>query len=370
MERRWLPLFGLLVLLSAPRAQAGYRDSFKRGMDAFDRRQWEEVVRHMRAAVSENASEGERIKLYGLRFEVYYPHFYSGYALVQLGKCNEAVKALQTSQAQGAIRSSPRYAELIDGLKSCEAAIATVKPPGPTPTTAPARSGPDPAALADAARAADDALAEADKAARALGPLASDTLLAPVWAREPGLGAAEATARAALAGARGRLEAGRRASDLTLLAEAREQAERAREQLDSLRRAAELRREDLRRAQAQRPTSSPPPSPAPSPAKPLAPRATLTSGAQAYFDGRYDDALRALEALGEGALRGRSAAQAALLRAATRFALYRAGAEKDAALRRRAAQDVATCRRADPRLLPDPSAFSPSFAAFFRSASE
>ncbi len=370
MARRWLPLVGLALLLGAPRARAGYRDSFKRGMDAFDRRQWEEVVRHMRAAVAENASEGERIKLYGLRFEVYYPHFYSGYAFVQLGQCSEAVKSLQTSQAQGAIRSSPRYAELIDGLKSCEATVATVKPPSPPPPTAPTRSGPDPAALAEAGRAADAALFAADEAARMLAPLASDTLLAPVWTREPALGAAEAEAKAALAGARGRLEAGRRASDLTLLAEARDQAARAREQLDGVRRAAERRRDDLRRGQAQRTTPSPPPSPAPSPGQALAPKAALMAGAQAYFDGRYDDALGALEAIGAGALRGRSAAQAALLRAATRFALYRAGGEKNAELRRRAAQDVAACRRADPALLPDPSAFSPSFGAFFRSPSE
>jgi hypothetical protein len=65
-------------------------------------------------------------------------------------------------------------------------------------------------------------------------------------------------------------------------------------------------------------------------------------------------------------VRGRAAAQAHLFRAAARFALFRVGSEADAALKSRAAQDVAACRRADASLAPDPQAFSPAFAEFFR----
>ena len=359
--RRSLGLAALLLV--AGQAHADYKDSYRKGIEALDRKRWDDVVRHMREAVAGNPTEGERLKLYGLRFEVYLPHFYLGAAYLNQGHCDLAVKEFETSRSQGAIRSHPKYAELLDGLKSCEGQVARVPSPTPTPTAKPA--GPDPAAVAQAVQAAEAALARADESARALSRLSADPVLAPVWTREPALGPAEGEAREALAGARAKLDTGRRASDLALLSEAREQAGRARDRFESVRQVAERRREALARTATASPT---PVSPTPSPTAPGRREAVspeLLAGAQAFFDGRYEDALRQLERAAEA--RGRPAAQVALFRAAASYAQFRAGGEKDEALRRRAAEAVAACRRADPSLAPDAAFFSPSFAEFFRS---
>jgi hypothetical protein len=359
MDRRLAAL--LVALAAAAPAHADYKDSYRKGIEALDRKRWEEVVKHMREAIADNPSEGERIKLYGLRFETYFPHFYMGAAYLNLGKCPEAQRAFETSQTQGAIRSHPKYAELIDGLKSCEGQVAKATP-APAPTPAPrAPAGPDPAALAQAAQAAEAALGHADASAREASALAADAVLSPVWGREPALGPAEARARESLASARTKLEVGRRASDLALLGEARELAGQAREQFDGLRREAERRRDALRREAAAPAPASPS---APAPPRASAPSAELLAGAEAYFDARYEEAIRYLERA--NGLRGRAAAQRALLLAAARFARYRLGGEQDEAVRRQAAEDVAACRRADPSLAPDAAAFSPEFAAFFR----
>lgn len=139
----------MLVLLLAPPAQADYKDAFKKGIDAYDRKRWAEVVKHMRDAILENPAEGERIKLYGLRFEVYFPHFYLGAAYLNQGLCDQAVEAFKASESQGAIRPSPRYAELVDGLKSCER-VAPRTPPStvslPLPTPPPSTAAPAPPA--------------------------------------------------------------------------------------------------------------------------------------------------------------------------------------------------------------------------------
>lgn len=350
----------LLVLLAAPQARADYKDSYRKGIEALDRKRWDEVGRFMREAIAENPTEGERVKLYGLRFETYLPHFYLGYAYLNLGNCDSAVKSFETSRSQGAIRNHPRWPELLDGLKSCEGS-APPKPPTPAPVSTPTpRTGPDPAVVAQAVQSAEGALSSAEETGRAVTSLAADPLLSPVWSREAGLGRGETEGRETLAGARAKLDAGRRTSDLTLLGEAREQAGRAREKLDSVRQAAERRREALRRdASASAP-------PAPSVAPPRTTDTTdLMAGAQAYFAGRYEDSVRLLDrAIG---LKGRAGAQAALLRAAARFALYRAGGERDAGLRRQAADDVNASRRADTALNPDATAFSPPFLEFFRS---
>jgi hypothetical protein len=273
-------LCALGLLLAAARASADYKDSFKRGIDAYDRKRWDEVVGYMREAAAANPAEGERIKLYGLLFEPYFPHFYLGAAFLNLGKCPEAVQAFKVSASQGAIRSSPKYAELVDGLKSCEGAApppAAVSTPVPTPP--PSTTAPTPPPTLSPAT-----------------PPPPTTLPAPPPA-----------------------------------------------------------------------TLAPTAPPTTTPAAPrLAPPAELLNGARAYFDGQYAKAVAFLARTGD--LKSRAAAQSLLLRSAARFALYRAGGEKDAELRRLAAEDAAAARRADASLLPDADAFSPQFAEFFRAS--
>jgi hypothetical protein len=132
-----------------------------------------------------------------------------------------------------------------------------------------------------------------------------------------------------------------------------------------VRREAERRREAIRREASVKASASPS---APVERAPAAPSPELLAGAQAFFSGRYEEAIRYLERV--TAMRGRPGAQRALLQAAARFARYRMGGEKDAELRRQAADDVAACRRADPSLVPDTAVFSPEFAAFFRSGGQ
>jgi hypothetical protein len=356
---RRLPLV-LLLLLTAAEVRADYKDSYRKGIEALDRKRWDDVVRYMREAAADNPTEGERIKLYGLRFETYLPHFYLGAAYVNLGNCDSAVKSFETSRSQGAIRNHPKWPELLDGLKSCEGSAP--KPPSPTPTP---RSGPDPAAVAQAVQAADGAVSAADEAGRGVTSLAADALLSPIWSREPTLGRAESEARDSLASARAKAEAGRRTSDLALLSEARDLAGRARDRFDGVRQAAERRREALRREQAATPVPAPTTTlPKPADGAPTTP-VDLVAGAQAYFGGHYEESIRLLDrAIG---LKGRVGTQATLLRAAARYALFRAGGERDAALRRQATDDVAASRRSDPSLAPDSLAFSPQFLDFFRS---
>jgi tetratricopeptide (TPR) repeat protein len=352
----------LFVLLAAAQAGADYKDSYRKGIEALDRKRWDDVARYMREAIGENPTEGERIKLYGLRFETYLPHFYLGAAYLNLGNCEAATKSFETSRSQGAIRNHPKWPELLDGLKSCEGSAPSPKASSPAPTAAPPtpRPGPDPAQVAQAVQAAEGAVASAEESGRAVAQLSADPRLSPLWSREADLGRTETDGRETLAAARAKLDTGRRTSDLALLADAREQATRARERLERVRSAAEKKRESPQPA----PTVAPPfATPKPAASEGVTP-ADLMAGAQAYFAGRYDDAVRLLEpALG---LKGRAGVQARLLRAAGRYALFRAGGEKDAVLRRQAADDVAASKQADPSLVPDSAAFSPQFLDFFR----
>jgi hypothetical protein len=262
----------LLILALPLSGRADYRESYRKGMEAVDRKQWAETAKHMQEALAENPKEGEKVRLYGSRFETYLPYFYLGLALVNTGDCEGAVKAFASSEEQGAIRGTPKQSELQDGRKKCEAKVAKAPTPQPTlhPTPRPTPS-PEPTAV----------------------PAPTPTSRSP----EPSV--APAT-----------------------------------------------------------------PAPTPSTEKHPAGGSELLQAARAYFEGRYGDAAAALAGTGTGS--GRAAAQALLLRSAARYALFRVGGEQDAPLLRRAAEDAAAARHADPSLMPDEKAFSPAFIKFFR----
>lgn len=97
------------------------------------------------------------------------------------------------------------------------------------------------------------------------------------------------------------------------------------------------------------------------PARDSAMRARLAVAVTAYLHGRYDETARMLT---ETKFDDRAAAaEAALFRAAARFALYRIGGEKDAALRAQLDADVRQYRSLAPSARPDPRIFPPSFIA-------
>jgi len=281
--KRWAAAAALGCTLLAPVARADYKDTYRKALEAVDRKRWSEVAQLMREAIQQNPKEGEKVKLYGLRFETYLPHYHLGIALSQGGDCAGALKALRTSEDQGAVRSTPQYAQLVDAQRSCAARVAQVEPPPtrpPPPTTTPATPAPT----------------------TTLAP-APTTTFAPPTTTQPS------------------------------------------------------------------PTAAPTPTPSPvkttlPSARPAALPADLLRAAEAYFAGRYLESLEILDRI--GAVSGRAAGQAHLFRAASRYALFRAGGERDDGLRRRAIDDVAACQRADPAMLPDPEVFPPTFAELFR----
>lgn len=102
--------------------------------------------------------------------------------------------------------------------------------------------------------------------------------------------------------------------------------------------------------------------PAPNPAH-EAMRLRLRAAASSYLHGRYDEAVRVLA----NPFQDPSAtAEAALLRAAARHALYRSGGEKDASLRMQIDADLQIYRTLRPAGRPDARMFPPGFIALVR----
>lgn len=103
---------------------------------------------------------------------------------------------------------------------------------------------------------------------------------------------------------------------------------------------------------------------APTPPRENATRARLAIAVTAYLHGRYDETLRLLL---ETKFDDRATiAEAALFRAAARYALYRIGGEKDAGLRAQIDADLRQYKSLAPNARPNPRIFPPSFIALTR----
>jgi hypothetical protein len=115
----------------------------------------------------------------------------------------------------------------------------------------------------------------------------------------------------------------------------------------------------------------PTPAPAPKPAPVAAPvvvdyaptRQRLRAALNSYLHGRYDETARVLAQPFDDRAAN---AEAALLRAAARHALYRIGGERNAPLRAQVAADLRRYRELRPDGKPDPRVFPPSFIALTR----
>ena len=378
LPRAFANVFGASALVAfvwaagATHAWSDYKESYKKGMDAVDRGNWADVARYMRQAQAEQSREGEKLKLYGMRFESYLPSYYLGVALANGGDCEGALKAFAASESQGAVQKSDQAKLLVKHKTTCAAKVGQVRPPEPRPSEKPA--GPDPAA-ALAQRTAEASVGSAEEEARQVASLSSDPALAGRWGQDAGLAAVQKQAADLLAAAQAKLDAGRRKSDLTQLNEANDLASRAARQFGLVKQTAEQRREEARRAandvrppETLRTTPSstgPGPTVAPiAPPQPTGPPAGLVNAARAYFDGRYREAAAQLAG---ASYTGKSGAQAMLFRAASRHALFVLGGEKNGTLETEARSDVQACRRLYPGFAPDPRFFSPRFTAFFKS---
>jgi hypothetical protein len=153
-------LWAVLVSAAlATLARADYQSAYKKGLDAVQRHAWADAAREMRVAIGEQPTEGEQIKLYGMRFETYLPHYYLGLAHFSAGDCSQALRAWSDSEGQGAVKRRPEYKDLRRDRATCETRLAAVRP-APTPAlVAPTPSVAEtPRVLPAAARAAGSAM--------------------------------------------------------------------------------------------------------------------------------------------------------------------------------------------------------------------
>lgn len=120
-------LLFLLAFTVTIHAQAP--STFREGVIAFEKKEWKEAERLMRATLAVNPNETEgTVSIAGSWFETYVPHYFLARALARQGKCEEALKEFAESERQGVTPTIPDFARHLQTRGGCKPQAKPAKP--------------------------------------------------------------------------------------------------------------------------------------------------------------------------------------------------------------------------------------------------
>ncbi len=117
---------GVTCLVLAFAAAADYKRDYGDALRALEKGDLEKAIEELESAIAENAQSAERIRLYGVRYEPYLPHYYLGLARVQSGDCEGAMRAWSESSNQGVIAKTDLAPAMQQQMQRCQASVVDI----------------------------------------------------------------------------------------------------------------------------------------------------------------------------------------------------------------------------------------------------
>ncbi|GJM10011.1 MAG: hypothetical protein DHS20C11_22870 [Lysobacteraceae bacterium] len=120
---KWCTLIFLASALGLHNsALADFKSDYSEGLKALRAGDPESALGSLRSAIEENPNAATRIRLYGMRFDRYLPHYFLGVAHFALGDCRQALDAWDEASQQGIIQGQSEYQDLKRDQKHCSVA--------------------------------------------------------------------------------------------------------------------------------------------------------------------------------------------------------------------------------------------------------
>ena len=118
------PFLFVAMLAFAHASWASYKEDYLEGLEALGKSNWAEAERLLSRAAQEEPKPQARMRLYGMRFQTYLPHFYLGKAQYEVGNCEAARMSFSRSLEFGVVNKLAELRELrkLDG--ECESQAA------------------------------------------------------------------------------------------------------------------------------------------------------------------------------------------------------------------------------------------------------
>lgn len=154
----------LLVVFFAATAEAEFKRNYTLAKKSFEDEDYAKAIDKFQDAIKDNPSSAARVKIYGMRYDSYIPHYFLGESYFRQNDCASAMAAWEKSLQAGVIQGLDEYASLQKSMASCQVQVVeAVDVSGIA-----AQAGSDIAAL--------------ESANRKFSGLQNENLLKPEWA--------------------------------------------------------------------------------------------------------------------------------------------------------------------------------------------
>jgi tetratricopeptide (TPR) repeat protein len=110
----------MLAVFVAPVAEAEFKRNYIQGKKSFEDGDYSEAVKKLEAAISDNSESAARVKLYGMRYDSYLPHYYLGEAYFRLNDCTSAMAAWNQALQLGVIQGQDEFRSMQSNMANCE----------------------------------------------------------------------------------------------------------------------------------------------------------------------------------------------------------------------------------------------------------
>lgn len=135
--RRWL---FLLALTATSPVWASLGKDYDTAILQIERENYEKAIPLLKEVISEVPASLPRIRLYGMRFASYTPHYYLGLAHYRLGNCEEALSSW-ADEARFQVLSGENAENMASGKADCETRLVQAGKELPVPGASVADNG-------------------------------------------------------------------------------------------------------------------------------------------------------------------------------------------------------------------------------------
>lgn len=406
----------LMLLLLVSTAEAEYKRDYTLAKKSFEDGDYAEAIEKLKDAIADNPESNERVKIYGMRYDSYIPHYFLGESYFQMNDCASAMAAWNKALQVGVIQGLDEFSSMQKNMAACKVDTVDVSKIAATASSEidvlettnrsfaklqnesllkqewASKWQPE---LTRSESLAQTLRQRLDKATADSDPDAIETIISEAKSAVDALSGTEKLAQAQVKAIRSqgaeaerlaRESARRELQNATRMARSAETYDGGNEQMTSL--LADLQRQIsvgeslgetassdnineqtqvinnvLRRynlavqdwqAQKQSIADRTPP-------------ADLKRVAEAYFAGDYESAVKL--ATPDSFKKDRAKIQALLFRAAANYTLYVRSGEQQQAILSQVQNDIRTIKKMNSRFSPYIAAFSPRFLALFKQTS-
>lgn len=113
----------VLALSIASTAHAEFKRNYTLGKKSFEDGDYKDAISKFRDAIQDNPESAERVKIYGMRYDSYIPHYFLGEAYFRMHDCASAMAAWNKALELGVIQGLDEYASMQKNMASCKTEV-------------------------------------------------------------------------------------------------------------------------------------------------------------------------------------------------------------------------------------------------------